>query len=586
MVVSIGAVASPAQGVSYYERDGYYAKDDAAHREASAWVGKGADALGLEGSVDPDVFTDILAGEVPDGSGVRLGRKNREGEIDHRPGRDVTFSAPKSVSLAALVGGDERIVGVHDAAVRKALTWIEANAAETRMRDPEMGCMVRVGGQSIVAATFRHDTSRNLDPQLHTHAVIANMVQGEDHKWRTMANEKLYASKMLIGALYRAELARGLEELGYAVEKTHADGRFEIAGVPRPVIDAFSTRRAEIEAAMEARGLGDPSTNPRVAERAALMTRSHKRDVDKEALRETWQRQAADLGFEARELVNEARHWQWSRSGQPVASAGRDREAESGVTAEAERAAAWAVEHLSEREAVFARTELLTSTLAWSPGKVSIGEAEAAVERMEKAGTLHAARTPVLGDALSTEKALIDETETIALMERGQGRSKPVMRKWIAAPLLHNGRLTQGQKEAVTMILSSKDRVVGVQGYAGTGKTAMLDRARSLADKSGWRMVGLAPSASAAATLGSEAGIRSETLQRFLARNAGVAEGRLTRKGEREMRASFRRTVLVVDEGSLAASTSCWRTSRSSSRSCAPGGRRCSTRASTCCCTT
>ncbi len=552
MVVSIGAVASPAQGVSYYERDGYYAKDDAAHREASAWVGKGADALGLEGSVGPDVFTDILAGEVPDGSGVRLGRKNREGEIDHRPGRDLTFSAPKSVSLAALIGGDERIVGVHDAAVRKALTWIEANAAETRMRDPEMGRMVRAGGQAIVAATFRHDTSRNLDPQLHTHAVIANMVHGDDSKWRTMANEKLYASKMLIGALYRAELARGLEELGYAVEKTHADGRFEIAGVPRPVIDAFSTRRAEIEAAMEARGLGDPAANPRVAERAALMTRSHKRDVDKEALRETWQRQAADLGFEARDLVNEARHWQWSRSDGPVASAGRDREAEPGATADADRAAAWAVEHLSEREAVFARTDLLTATLAWSPGKVTIGEAEAAVGRMERAGTLHAARTPVLGDALTTEKALIDETETIRLIERGQGRSSPVMRRWMVKPLLHNGRLTEGQRDAVTTILSSKDRVVGVQGYAGTGKTAMLDRARSLAERRGYRMIGLAPSASATATLEAEAGIRSETLQRFLARNAGVAEGRLTRKGEREMRASFRRTVLVVDEGSLA----------------------------------
>ncbi len=550
MVVSIGALASPAQGVSYYERDGYYAKDDAAHREASAWAGKGAEALGLEGMVDPDLFTDILAGEVPDGSGQRLGRRNREGEIDHRPGRDLTFSAPKSVSLAALVGGDEGIVGVHDAAVRKALTWIEANAAETRMRDPELGRMVRVGGQSIVAATFRHDTSRSLDPQLHTHTVIANMVLGDESKWRTMANERLYASKMLIGALYRAELARGLEELGYAVEKTHADGRFEIAGVPRPVIDAFSTRRAEIEAAMEARDLGDPAANPRVAERAALMTRSHKRDVDKGALRETWQRQAADLGFGARDLVNEARHWQWSRSGQPVASAGRDQEA--GKTSDADRAAAWAVAHLSEREAVFARTDLLTATLAWSPGKVSIGEAEAAVGRMERAGTLHAARTPVLGDALTTEKALIDETETIRLMERGQGRSRPVMRRWMVKPLLHNGRLTEGQRDAVTTILSSKDRVVGVQGYAGTGKTAMLDRARSLAERRGYRMIGLAPSASATATLEAEAGIRSETLQRFLARNAGVAEGRLTPRGEQEMRASFRRTVLVVDEGSLA----------------------------------
>ena len=558
MVVSIGAVASPAQGVSYYERDGYYAKDDATHREASAWFGKGAEALGLEGTVDPDIFTDILAGEVPDGSGLRLGRRNREGEIEHRPGRDLTFSASKSVSLAALIGGDERIVSAHDAAVRKALEWMEANAAETRMMDAESGRMVRAGGQSIVAATFRHDTSRNLDPQLHTHAVIANMVQSEDGgtprsgKWRTMANEKLYESKMLIGALYRAELARGLEELGYAVEKTHADGRFEIAGVARPVIDAFSTRRAEIEAAMEARGQGDPAGNQRMAERAALMTRSHKRGVDKEALRETWQKQASELGFDAHGMVAEARHWQAAYQERSLSSAGHDREAEPGVTAEAERAAAWAVAHLSEREAVFARTDLLTATLAWNPGKVSIEEAETTVGRMEKTGTLHAARTPVLGDALTTDKALIDETETIALMERGQGRSKSVMRKWIAVPLLHNGRLTQGQKEAVTTILSSKDRVIGVQGYAGTGKTAMLDRARSLADRSGWRMVGLAPSASAAATLGSEAGIQSETLQRFLARNAGVAEGRLPPGAERRMRASFRRTVLVVDEGSLA----------------------------------
>ena len=117
---------------------------------ASAWFGKGAAALGLEGSVDPDIFTDILAGEVPDGSGLRLGRRNREGEIEHRPGRDLTFSAPKSVSLAALIGGDERIVGVHDAAVRKALAWIEEKVAETRMMDPDLGRMVRTGGQSIV----------------------------------------------------------------------------------------------------------------------------------------------------------------------------------------------------------------------------------------------------------------------------------------------------------------------------------------------------------------------------------------------------------------------------------------------------
>ena len=102
------------------------------------------------------------------------------------------------------------------------------------------------------------------------------------------------------------------------------------------------------------------------------------------------------------------------------------------------------------------------------------------------------------------------------------------------------------------LILSAKDRVVGVQGYAGTGKTTMLNRARTLAGKKGYRMLGLAPSASAVKTLAAEAGIESETLQRFLARNAGVAEGRLTSKGAKEMRAAFAKTILVVDEGSLA----------------------------------
>ena len=318
------------------------------------------------------------------------------------------------------------------------------------------------------------------------------------------------------------------------------------------MIEAFSTRRAEIEAAMDAQGLGHPAGNQRGAERAALMTRSHKRDVDKDALRVSWQRQAADLGFDARELVNEARHWECSYGGRSLASPGQHHIVDPGTATEADRALAWAVAHLSEREAVFARTDLLTAALAWKPGAVTVGEAEGAVERLENAGALHAARSPVLGDALTTDRALIDETETIALMERGQDKSRPVMRRRMATSLLHDGRLTEGQKDAVTMILSSKDRVVGVQGYAGTGKTAMLDRARALAEKSGYRMIGLAPSASAAATLGSEAGIPSETLQRFLARNAGVAEDRLSRKGERAMRGAFRKTVLVVDEGSLA----------------------------------
>ena len=570
MVASIGAVASPSQGVSYYERDGYYAKDDAAHREASAWRGRGAEALGLSGAVDPDAFKEILEGKVPDGP--RLGRIDRDGSMHHRPGRDVTFSAPKSVSLVGLVGGDARVVDAHDRAVKKTLAWVERHAVETRLSDPQTRQMVRAGDQKTVVATFRHDTSRNLDPQLHTHAVLANMVQGEDGKWRTMANESLYRRQKLIGMVYRGELAQGLTKLGYGVEKSHADGRFEIAGVSRETIEAFSTRRAAIEAAMADRGLGKPAENPRLAERAALMTRAHKRDMDKAALASNWKAQATEMGFEPEKIVGQSHERiekapETNRDREPLSevngaagSAGHDvRERDPG-TAQAELqfdepaadAVDWAASHLAERQAVFSRTDLLTAALAWRPGEVAVDAAERAIRSLEGRGRLHRAPALESGDGMTTDRTLADERESIELMKGGQHRGRRIMRSWIVQARLHRGPLTSGQKEAVKLILSAKDRVIGVQGYAGTGKTFMLRRAKALAQKNGFRMVGLAPSASAVKTLAGEAGIESETLQRFLARNAGVAEGRLTRTGTRKMRAAFRKTALVVDEGSLA----------------------------------
>ena len=491
----------------------------------------------------------------------------------HRPGRDLTFSAPKSVSLVALLGDDAAVAGAHDKAVKRTLAWLEETTIQTRMKDPDTGRLGFAGGQKMVAATFRHDTSRNLDPQLHTHAVIANMVLGKDGgtprsgKWRTMANESLYRRQKLIGMVYRSELAQELQALGYAIEKTHADGRFEIAGVSRGVIDAFSTRRAEIEAAMNARGLGDPARNPHLAERAALMTRAHKRDVDREELRESWREQASSLGFfpervtgaarERREMGTEAPAQAVWRSGEKEAPGKQDRETELRDDVEqgqdlATAAVSWATAHLSEREAVFSHSDLLASSLSWKPGSLSVERAESAIDALQREGRLHAAPGLLGGEGMTTDTALADERETIGLMTMGQNQGQVLMRKRRVRQHLHKGALTEGQKEAVATILSSKDRVVGVQGYAGTGKTTMLKRARVLAEKNGYRMLGLAPSASAVKTLSVEAGIESETLQRFLARNAGVAEGRLTDQGRRDMRDAFSKTVLVVDEGSLA----------------------------------
>ena len=215
-------------------------------------------------------------------------------------------------------------------------------------------------------------------------------------------------------------------------------------------------------------------------------------------------------------------------------------------------AVAWAVAHLSEREAVFSRTDLLAAALAWDPGAVTVGDAEREVGELVESGALHAANRPVPGESLTTDKAVADEKETIALMLEGRDRGVAPMRVRRVDKLLRKGPLTEGQKAAVKLILSEKDRVVGVQGYAGTGKTRMLNRARALLEKQGYELKGLAPSASAAQTLAAEADIETETLQRFLLRNAGVTEGRLTKKGAKAMREKFKRTVLVVDEGSLA----------------------------------
>ena len=551
MVASIGKIASPAQGVGYFEKDGYYAKDDGAHREASAWAGKGAESLGLEGPVDPDAFRRVLEGEVPRiGSGAgqggrRLGRMEPDGTVRHRPGRDVTLSAPKSVSLMAMVGGDDRIVAAHDKAVAATLGWIEKNAIETRLRDKAMGAMVRAGDQKMVAATFRHDTSRNLDPQLHTHAVIANMVQGGDGKWRTMVDDGLFHGKMAIGAIYRAELAQGLGELGYGIEKSHADGRFEIAGVSREVIDAFSTRRAEIEAAMSERGMGDSKDNPHLAAKAALLTRAAKRDIDRGALERGWKRQAKALGFAPAKVRGHARKAERGLAGPDLFA---------GPGYVACDAAAWAVRHLSERQSVFGHGDLVAATLAREPGAVTVDAAERAIAALERGGSLHAATGLDHGRHWSTDAALARESETIALMRAGQGAEKTVMRRWVAETKLHRGRLNEGQKEAVKTILAGTDRVVGVQGYAGTGKTTMLKRLRALGESRGYRTVGLAPSASAAKTLATESGIRSETLQRFLARHDGIAHGRGTAAGLRKLRTANAKTVLVVDESSLASS--------------------------------
>ena len=192
MVASVSALTSPAQASSYYEADDYYADGG---QSPSAWNGKGAEKLALSGDVDRDVFRRMLEGQI---DGQQLGTY-RQGELEHRPGWDVTLSAPKSVSIMAEVAGDRRLIGAHDAAVRAALAHVEAHMAATRVRAD--GAVTRKATANLVIASFQHGTSRAQDPQLHTHNVIMNATQTEDGTWRSLEPRAIYQLQKQIGAI-------------------------------------------------------------------------------------------------------------------------------------------------------------------------------------------------------------------------------------------------------------------------------------------------------------------------------------------------------------------------------------------------
>ncbi|MEO0882764.1 MAG: MobF family relaxase [Pseudomonadota bacterium] len=511
-MLSIGSVSSGSAG--YYAKDNYYADARGEHLvPQSHWFGKGASELGLQGAVSSDAFSSIMLGQVPDGP--LLGR-TVDGERHHKPGYDLTFSAPKSVSIAIEALGDKAAGNAHDAAVHTALKYIEAHALQTRVFDRETRTQQVVGEQKMVAALFRHDVSRALDPQTHTHAVLANMVQGQDRKWRSIHSPALFEHKMLAGAIYRAELAAGLKKVGYEIERTHADGRFEIVGMPKDLIQTFSTRAAEIRAALE----GRDEVGAEAAARAALITRSAKQEVDRIDLSELWRTRAREAGHPLETLPDQMQQ-ERDRHPAPSPSAILDK----------------ALAHLTERDATFTHMTLLRGAIAAGVGHHSASTMIKAVDHAIQSGRLFA-RT-IDGEArLTTPLMVRTEQETIAAMQGGHAAIDPIALPREVAATLKTSRLSTEQKHAVTHLLASADRTVGIQGYAGTGKTTMLKAANYIVEEKGLRTLGLAPSASAAQQL-SDAVPNTMTIQRFLT------------VFDKANAPDFSKTVLIVDEASM-----------------------------------
>ena len=501
MVARITTLGAAHSTVHYFERDGYYAKNDPEHRRVSFWHGRGAAALRLRGHVRPKRFEQVLAGYVPH-TDIRLGRM-RDGAHQHRPGLDITLSAPKSVSLEGLVFGERRVVRAHDEAVRETLDWIESELLQTRGYDPATGKRPRVRADRMVAAGFRHLTSRNQDPQLHTHCVVANMTRNTEGEWRSLETTKVRRSEKLIGAYYRNALAQRLQALGYAIAPTLI-GRmpgFEIAGYDRTLLDAFSGRRREILTWLEANGL--PYT-PELTQMAALRTRRRKEDIGLAALIPQWHARARELGLsrpalEARPprpldpetgrrsprvrvappelpknvIRNRARmpalpellpDPTLERSAPlrtpPGAPATLSHEPEVGVL----EAAARAVAAIEERMAVFPETEVQALALGHAPGRYTLAEIDAAIARLVRDGELVEAERRGADRAFVTDRALWAERRILAMMRAGRGRARALADTWTVETHLYRTRLTDGQCRAVEAIARSPDWLIGVQG--------------------------------------------------------------------------------------------------------------------------
>jgi conjugative transfer relaxase protein TraI len=352
-MMSIGQVGPSGKAGDYYtHQDNYYVLGSMDER----WVGQGAEALGLTGKVDVKDFVAVLEGKLPDGSDLT---RMVGGENKHRPGYDLTFSAPKSVSIMAMLGGDKRLIAAHNHAVEVAVREVEKLASTRSMT--EGVSETRLTG-NLVVALFNHDTSRDLDPQMHTHAVVANVTQ-HDGKWQTLSSdtvgktgfiESVYANQVAFGQIYRHVLRQDTEAMGYQTENVGPHGMWEFKGMEN-VIDAFSKRSHAIDAVA-----GD-GASLKSRDMATLDTRKAKVASDPAALAVEWLKEMKATGFDIQAYMAEAQsRTMVTPSPTPL---------EAGGDVLVDQAVGQAISALSDRQVNFTHNQVANKAISYLSGE-------------------------------------------------------------------------------------------------------------------------------------------------------------------------------------------------------------------------
>lgn len=515
LVMSKGAL-SAAQAETYYEEK--YAQDDyysEKQRVVGEWFGRGAEALGLSGEVASENFGAILRGQRPSDGEVLV--RNANGRSERRAGWDATFNAPKSVSIQALVAGDGNLADAHQRAVTRALKELEQYALSRRNGGSEW-----VATNNVVAARFDHVAARpsqgvddgyGPDPHLHTHVVIANMTLRPDGLWRGLDPVEIYRSQSFATAVYRSELAREAQRLGYEIEITGADGRWELNGYTRQQVMVFSRRRQDIKEAVARQGLNGAAA----AQNVAHKSRRPKDSRSENELREEWRVRAREYGI--------AFQRQRSAESDPVSKV------------EVESAIHFALAHAIEREAVIDRRILEAAALQHSMGRTSLDLVrDEGHQRQEHGELIVVANSKSSPHVLFTTPEMITlEHNNLDLMRAGQGRAIPIanageIRKWAT-----DRHLLADQAQAAEITLTANHWLSAIEGRAGSAKTTTIGAIAEFAHQRGYVVEGFAPTTRAVRAL-SEARITSRTV-------ASLLENPSTPSGQKQL--------WFVDESSL-----------------------------------
>lgn len=480
------------------------------------WYGTAATHFGLAGQVERDSFMRLLQGYSPDGHNKLV---RNAGDAKRTIGFDCTFSAPKSVSVLwsqADKGLREDVQAIHDQAVAKSLDWLESQMTTRR----------GAGGKhhlpaKMLLARFNHGTTREGDPQLHTHCVAFNIAVAEDDKTSTLDGRQLYINKMTAGALYRAELAKQLQQqLGLNLRLTqNRSGRtdgFEIAGISEDILQEFSKRAAQIRAHMAEHG-GSSAVSAAIA---ALETRRVKEDIPpRRELFTAWQAIGHTLGYETPATTY--------NDGRPLLQRQQ-------VIREK------AVKTLHDHTSTFTANQLLCNFALAAPGQ-GLG-VDALLELRDQ--TLASNRVVLAGwhkgAQYTTPEMQAIEQRILALAKAAQyDRSHPVSTLKLNAVIKQYPTLRPDQAQALHHIVDSQGLIKLMTGYAGVGKSFVMRLARQVWQIEGYSVMGLAPSGKAAASLEEGSGIASQTIHSFL-------------HDKQKVGSLSKRSVVVCDEAALA----------------------------------